>query len=182
MRTVDVTVTTLSGTSATSSYDKFSYFTFTVTNTSALSTVTGSLPWAVAQANADTSGCPVTIDFATGPGQTFVTAQTITLSSTLNLVNTTPGESITIDGYGTSVTVSGGGSGSSFSVLSVAAGTTASVDDLTITKGYAAQGRDRQLGHTDPSGFLYQLQQGCRLRGTGCSRRRLLQRWLTDAT
>jgi predicted outer membrane repeat protein len=56
-----------------------------VNNTSGLSSVPGSLPWAVNQANNDTGGKPVVIEFATNPGFTFASAQGITLQSGLFL-------------------------------------------------------------------------------------------------
>src|SRR4051812_11283722 len=47
----------------------------------------GTLPWAVAQANADTSGA-ANITFASGPGQAFATGRTIALTASLRLSNT----------------------------------------------------------------------------------------------
>ena len=91
--TVDITVVTLGGVSTISTSDQFSYSTYTVTNTSDSGSVPGSLPWAVARADADTSGTAITIDLALPQSE-----NSITLSGTLELNNPTPGESITIDG------------------------------------------------------------------------------------
>jgi fibronectin-binding autotransporter adhesin len=109
-----------------------------VTNTSNVSTVTGSLPWAVAQADDDVSGTAVLIEFAGGSGQAFATAQTISLSGTLDLSNTTTGESITIDGPAAGLTIQGGGSTSSFSAITVAAGTTVTLQGLTASNGWVS--------------------------------------------
>jgi hypothetical protein len=109
-----------------------------VTSTSPLSSVTGSLPWAVAQADGDGNGQAVLIEFASGAGQPFASAQTITLQGTLALNNTTTGESITILGPAAGLTIQGGGSGSNFAVFSVAAGTTATLQGLTISNGFVS--------------------------------------------
>ena len=76
--------------------------TLTVTNTSNDSTVVGSLPWAVSQADSDTSGGPLTINF---DPIVFATPQTIFPTGALNLNNTTPGESIIIDGPAEGLTI-----------------------------------------------------------------------------
>jgi hypothetical protein len=107
-----------------------------VTNTSNLASVTGSLPWAVAQVDNDGTGQPMVIDFAAGVGQTFATPQTITLANTLVLVNPTPGDTITINGSAAGVTLAGGGSSSNFSVVTVAGGTTATINGLTVANGH----------------------------------------------
>ncbi len=110
---------------------------YTVINTSNSSAVIGSLPYAVAQADSDTSGTLFTISF---DPTVFATPQTIGLAGTLNLENTTPGESIIIVGPAVPLTVEGGGSGSDFSVFTVAAGTTATLEELTISNGYTSGG------------------------------------------
>ena len=108
--------------------------TYTVTNTNASGS--GSLAAAVAASNANDPGVGQnTILFAAG-----VTG-TITVGATLQLTR-----SVTIDGTGRSITVSGGctgcganGSGGTggVQVLSVNAGVTATVTALTITEGGA---------------------------------------------
>jgi IPT/TIG domain/Right handed beta helix region len=90
---VDITVTTPVFTSLTSNEDQFRYYSFLVTNTSSSASTSGSLPWAVAQADAAASNAYITFDSAD-----FPTAVTITLSSALNLTNSA--HSITIDGSG----------------------------------------------------------------------------------
>ena len=112
--------------------------TITVTNTSNSALVSGSLPAAVAQADSDTSGTAVTIDFAEGVGQTFATPQTIALTGSLNISNTTPGESITINGPAAGLTIQGGGSLSDFSVFTVAANTTAAIENLAMIDGHTS--------------------------------------------
>ncbi|HET6879682.1 MAG TPA: choice-of-anchor Q domain-containing protein, partial [Pirellulales bacterium] len=107
--------------------------TVTVTNTSNDAGVSGSLPWAVAQANQATDLTKIV--FASDSGQTFATAQTITLSKSLDLKNTTSGASIEIDGPSAGVTIAGGGNGSNYPVFLVETGTTATLDGLTITNG-----------------------------------------------
>ena len=104
----------------------------TVINTSNSSTVSGSLPWAVSQANSDTSGGPFTINF---DPTVFATPQTIALAATLNLDNPTSGESIIIDGPAATLTIKGGGSlpHSYFSVMEVADSVT--LVNLTISNG-----------------------------------------------
>jgi hypothetical protein len=109
-----------------------------VTNTSNLASVTGSLPWAVAQADSDASGQPMVIDFASGTGQTFATPQTITLTGTLYLANPTPGDTITINGPAAGVTIQGGGGSSNFSVVTVSGGTTATINGVTISDGHVS--------------------------------------------
>ena len=71
----------------------------TVTNIS--SSGTGSLAYAVQQANSDTSGGPFTIQF---DPTVFATPKTIALTGTLNL-DTTTGESIIIDGPAAPLTI-----------------------------------------------------------------------------
>jgi len=78
-----------------------------------------------------------TITFAAAAGQTFATPQTITLAAGLSLKNTLAGASIAIDGPPTGVTIAGGAN-SNFSVFTVAASTTASLDDLTISNGHSS--------------------------------------------
>ena len=108
----------------------------TVTNISNSSAVIGSLPWAVNQANIDTSGTTITIDF---DPVVFATPQTIMLAGTLNLGNGTPGKAIIIDGPAAPLTIQGGGSGSNFSVIAVAGNTTATLENLTISNGHVGE-------------------------------------------
>src|SRR5271170_2245712 len=97
-----------------------------VTNTSNSSSTSGSLPWAVAQANTDTSNADITFS-----ATAFPSATTITLASTLTLSNTA--HSITIDGTGAGpITVSGG---SSVQILAVNTNVTATLTNLTLTHG-----------------------------------------------
>jgi autotransporter-associated beta strand protein len=84
----------------------------TVTNTSSNANVSGSLPWAVAQANAAT-----VITFAAGNGQTFATPQTITLEAPLNI---TTSSLVGIEGPASGVTLVGDYSSSRFPVLGIA--------------------------------------------------------------
>jgi parallel beta-helix repeat protein len=103
--------------------------TFTVTST-ADDGSTGTLRWAVEQANAATS--PTTIDFDLGSSPT-----TITLTQgQLELSNAA--DSITIDGPGASLLSISGNSASR--VFQVDGGVTASVTGLTITAGSATGG------------------------------------------
>src|SRR5262245_56883139 len=75
--------------------------TWMVTSSSASGT--GSLAWAVTQANSDTSPALVRFD-----SSAFTAATTISISATLTLSNT--GQAITIDASGVGpVTVDGGG-------------------------------------------------------------------------
>ncbi len=107
--------------------------TYTITNTSNSSTVMGSLPYALNLADSDTSGGAFIINF---DPVVFATPQTIALAGSLNLANTTPGEWIIINGPAASLTIQGGGGGSDFSVLTVAADTTATLENLTISNGF----------------------------------------------
>ena len=101
--------------------------TYTVTNLN--SSGSGSLPAAITQANAQT-GNPAgsSIQFAQG-----VTGQ-ITLESGLTLSETDGPETITGPGA-SSLTVSGGGPSSDFSVFTVDSGVTASISGLAIANG-----------------------------------------------
>jgi uncharacterized repeat protein (TIGR03803 family) len=109
---------------------------FLVTNTNA--TGEGSLAQAVANADADTSGTPVAITFDSASGHTFATAQTITLAATLNLTNTTSGESIAINGPGANLLTIDGNN--SIEVFSVDSGVSAVLNGLTIAHGDASSG------------------------------------------
>ncbi|HUY33495.1 MAG TPA: DUF4214 domain-containing protein [Pirellulales bacterium] len=92
---------------------------FTVTNTSNDPTVSGSLPFEVAQANASTDEAIVNFD-----PTAFATAQTITLKQTLTLDHSSePTIPISIVGPAAGVTIAGGGSGSDFSVITVTSDT-----------------------------------------------------------
>ncbi|HEV3342745.1 MAG TPA: DUF4214 domain-containing protein [Pirellulales bacterium] len=114
---------------------------FTVTNTSGNPTVSGSLPFEVALANAATDAAIV--NFAEATGQTFATHQTITLTGTLTLNHSSePNTPISIVGPAAGVTIAGGGSGSDFPVLTVSSDTQqAAVEGdspsgpITITNG-----------------------------------------------
>ena len=108
---------------------------FTVNNTSNDPAQSGSLPYAVLQANADSSGSAVAINF---DATVFATPETITLNGTLDLNNALAGESITINGPSAGLTLAGGGSGSDFSVITVEAGNTATCNSLTITRGVSS--------------------------------------------
>src|ERR1019366_8369517 len=87
----------------------------TVANTSSDPNVAGSLPWAVAQANA--SNAATVITFASGEGQAFATPQTIILAAPLAVNDA---NSVGIEGPPSGVTVVGDYSQSRFPVLSVA--------------------------------------------------------------
>jgi predicted outer membrane repeat protein len=99
-----------------------------VTNTSNSSSTSGSLPWAVAHADTDTSDADITFS-----ATAFPNAATITLNATLTLSNTA--HSITIDG-GTAgpITVSGGGTVEDFNVNT---NVNAGISNLTIANGHA---------------------------------------------
>src|SRR5436190_963949 len=102
-----------------------------VTNTSNSEATSGSLPWAVAQANTDATDANITFS-----PSVFTSATTITLASTLNLTNTA--HSVTIDGSGAGpITVSGGGTVRDFNV---SASVAAIIQNLTITGGLSSAG------------------------------------------
>jgi len=104
--------------------------TFTV-NSTAATTATGTLLWAVGQANS-TSGADI-INF---DPTVFKTMQTIALNGTeLELSNSTGTQTIT--GPPAGVTISGGGLSRVFQIDS---NVTASISGVTITGGAAAQG------------------------------------------
>ncbi|MGO8747426.1 MAG: beta strand repeat-containing protein [Thermoguttaceae bacterium] len=84
---------------------------------------------------ADVLSGNIAIIFAAGTGQAFATPQTITLASSLDLNNTLSEGDMAIEGPPAGVTIAGGGSGSNFSVFTVAAGTTAAIEGLTISGG-----------------------------------------------
>jgi hypothetical protein len=102
----------------------------------------GTLPYVIAQANANTSpaGSEITFD-----SSVFNTPQTIDLAGTLVLSESPGPEVINATGVGT-VTVGGG---DNFGVMKVDAGTTATVILLTIAGGSATQG-----GGIDNAGTL----------------------------
>ena len=87
----------------------------TVANSSSDPSVAGSLPWAVAQA--DASNVATVITFAAQSGQAFATPQTITLEATLNLSDA---NSVLMEGPPCGVTLVGDYSQSRFPILSVA--------------------------------------------------------------
>jgi hypothetical protein len=127
---------------------------YVVGNTSASGA--GSLEAAVAAADADDSGKPVTITFAAGAGQPFATAQTITLTApmgssqaALDLSNTTAGASITIQGPAAGVTISGGGK---YTVLQIDSGVTAFLSGLTIADGNASVPDPEAAGYPEYDG------------------------------
>ena len=86
----------------------------TVDSTSSDPTVEGSLPWAVAQA--DASNAAAVITFASAASQPFATPQTITLEAALDL---TDAKSVLMEGPPSGVTLVGDYSESRFPVLSV---------------------------------------------------------------
>jgi hypothetical protein len=98
--------------------------TFTVTNTLDNGS-TGSLGWAVGQANTTSGNNTINFD-----PTAFATPKTITLTSVLDLTSTSGTE--TIVGPAAGVTVSGGGS---TQVLNLASNTSASITGLTISDG-----------------------------------------------
>jgi hypothetical protein len=101
---------------------------FTVTDTSDLITDTGSLVFAIKQANANPNPAGSLIEFST---PLFSTPQTITLTSTLTLTGSAG--PITIAGPGANLlTVSGG---NAVEVFDVDFGTTAVLSGLTISGG-----------------------------------------------
>jgi len=99
----------------------------TVANTSSNPNVAGSLPWAVAQA--DASNAAAVITFASGQGQAFATPQTITLAAPLNLTDTSP---VGIEGPSWGVTLVGDYSQSRFPILSVAQAANLAVQGVII--------------------------------------------------
>ena len=109
---------------------------FTVTSTGDSSTdshtsSSGDLRYCVGLANANTSnpaGSLVQFD-----PTVFSSAQTITLGSGLELTNTA--DQTTITGPTAALTVSGGGTSSDFSVLTLKSGVTAMISGLTISNG-----------------------------------------------
>ncbi len=104
--------------------------TFQVTSTGDDVNSTGTLRWAVAQADAATS--PSTIDFNLG-----TSPATITLSNgVLDLSNAS--DAITITGSGASLLSISGNNASG--VFQVDTGVTASISSLTITGGSAIEG------------------------------------------
>ena len=98
-----------------------------VTSTSNSAATSGSLPWAVAQADADTSNADITFS-----STAFSSATTITLTNTLTLSNTA--YSITIDGSGAGpITISGN---HAVQVINVNSGVTALIENVTVSEGY----------------------------------------------
>jgi predicted outer membrane repeat protein len=94
-----------------------------VTNTSNNAGTSGSLPWAVAHADTDTSNANITFS-----STAFQGATTITLASTLTLSNTA--HSITIDGSGAGpITISGNNSYGGV----IVSGATVTIQNLTLT-------------------------------------------------
>ena len=129
----------------------FSGAPYLVTNGSNSVSVSGSLPWAVLQADTDTSGTAVTINFTN-----FTLNPFIPLASTLDITNSTPGESIILDDPTDTFSIYGGyDADSDFSVVTVAANTTATIENLTITSGYnlrlhgPTRRRHQQCWHVD---------------------------------
>ncbi len=92
----------------------------------------GSLSYAVAQADNDGNGGLFTISF---DPVIFATPQTIAPAGVLNLNNSTLGASIIIAGPTAALTIQGGGHGWNSSVFMVAANTTATLENLTISNG-----------------------------------------------
>ena len=83
-------------------------------------------------------GTDDTIQFDTN---LFSTAQTITLNGVLGTtLDLNDASKVTINGPSVGLTIRGGGDGSDFSVFTVAAGSTATLINLTITDGSATTG------------------------------------------
>ena len=101
--------------------------TFTVMNT--LPSGAGSLAAAVTSANQDVTGTPITINF---DPTVFASLQTIVLTATLDLNNTTAGASISIEGPAAGVTIAGGTPTSQFLWWKQEQ---ANLDGLTISNG-----------------------------------------------
>ena len=119
--------------------------TLTVDNTSSEPTVTGSLPWAVAEADASNSA--TIINFATASGQAFATPQTITLEAPLNL---TDANSVGIEGPSWGVTLVGDYGQSRFPILSVAQNANVLVQGVSIgTQSPGANGDLQVAGVLD---------------------------------
>ena len=105
--------------------------TWVVTNTNNSASVSGSLPWAVAQANTDTSIADITFN-----PTDFASATTITLAANLILSNTS--YSTTIDGTGAGpITING--DNDSYG-LELASFVTATVNNLTIAQADSVSG------------------------------------------
>ena len=102
----------------------------TVTNTSSDPTAAGSLPWAIAQA--DASNAASVISFADSSGQVFSTPQTIILEAPLDVTDSNP---VQIAGPASGVTLAGDYSQSRFAVLEVAAN--AGIGMLSVSIGTA---------------------------------------------
>ena len=107
---------------------------FIVTSTSNDSSVIGSLPYEVGQANLDTSGEQLTISF---DATDFADPQTITLAATLDLTNTHAGDVIDVEGSTAGVTIDGN---HAVQVFNVGAGTTAIFNNFTIAHGSSTNG------------------------------------------
>ena len=125
-----------------------------ITVTSTAAGGPGSLPQAVLDANVNSGAAGTTIQF---DPTVFATPQTITLSSTLVLSETSGPERI--DGTGINVKISGGGDtlhpalGGGIRVFQVQTGVTATLTDLTISHGTAPDG-DPNGGGIENSGSL----------------------------
>ncbi|MGO9463201.1 MAG: Ig-like domain repeat protein, partial [Isosphaeraceae bacterium] len=94
----------------------------------------GDLLWAVEQANANSNPCGSVINF---DPSVFATAQTITLSSTLELSESPGPEVIDATGIAGKVIISGN---NQVGVVQLDGGVTATLNGLTITGGSAAYG------------------------------------------
>ena len=104
---------------------------YTVTDTSSSASDTGSLPYAIAQANANTNTHGSVIEF---DPTAFATQQTIGLASTLQLSETAGPEVIV--GPSAGVVISGG---NTVGVFKVKTGTNATLSGLTISGGSATR-------------------------------------------
>ena len=125
----------------------------TVTSTSSDPTVAGSLPWAVAQA--DAGNAAAVISFATDAGQAFATPQTITLEAPLDLSDA---NSVAIEGPAWGVTLVGDYSESRFPVLSVAQATNLLIQGVNIgTQAPEAKGDLQVAGVLDVLGTVANL-------------------------
>ena len=117
----------------------------TVANTSSSPSVSGSLPWAVAQA--DASNVATVITFATQSGQAFATPQTITLEAPLVVSDT---NSIGMEGPSWGVTLVGDYRQSRFPILSVAQAASLLIQDVSIgTQSPGANGDLQVAGVLD---------------------------------
>ncbi len=151
---VDITVTTVGGTSLTVAADRFTYtgpYVYTVTNygdaaggsctNNSTTDPDCSLRAAITQANALTSSATsIAIHFNATAAQTIPLGSGLTLSQTgvpVTINGATAGSGASLTNL---VTVQGGGSGSNFTVFTVNSGVTAAISRLNITGGKSTGG------------------------------------------